>query len=83
MYVRVYASVHVCVTFHLMLSYNHPDDNEVITFGWNEHGMCATGDENNVQCPHVITAESLKGWTPLLVGGGAGHSMIMVHKPLR
>jgi len=37
--------------------------------------MCATGDEKNVLCPHTV--ESLRGWEPVLVGAGAGHSFVV------
>ena len=53
----------------------HVAAKEVVTFGWNEHGMCATGDEKNVLCPHTV--ESLRGWEPVLVGAGAGHSFVV------
>ena len=48
---------------------------QVVTFGWNEHGMCATGDETNVYHPHTVDA--LRDWEPMLVGAGAGHSFVV------
>lgn len=54
----------------------------MITFGWNEHGMCGTGDEVNVHTPHIVTT-FLDGdgqIEPLIVGAGAGHSMVAVHR---
>ena len=37
--------------------------------------MCATGNERNVPSPHTV--DSLKGWEPVLVGTGAGHSFVV------
>ena len=53
----------------------HVAAKEVMTFGWNEHGMCATGNERNVPSPHTV--DSLRGWEPVLVGTGAGHSFVV------
>ncbi len=50
-------------------------DDHVVTFGWNEHGMCGTGDETNVTTPYTVDA--LRAWRPLLVGSGAGHCLLV------
>ena len=47
----------------------------MVTFGWNEHGMCATGEETNVYHPHTV--DTLRDWEPMLVGAGAGHSFVV------
>lgn len=44
--------------------------------------MCGTGDEVNVHTPHTVTT-FLDGdgeFEPLMVGAGAGHSMVAVHR---
>ena len=48
----------------------------VITFGWNEHGICGTGDEANVHVPFPIS-KPLEGWKVRLIGTGAGHSLVL------
>ena len=55
--------------------HTHAAAKQVVTFGWNEHGMCATGDETNVYHPHTV--DSLRDWEPALVGAGAGHSFVV------
>ncbi|XP_029991870.1 secretion-regulating guanine nucleotide exchange factor [Sphaeramia orbicularis] len=42
----------------------------LLSWGWNEHGMCGDGSETDVFQPHLIP-----GLRPLLIGCGAGHSM--------
>ena len=53
----------------------------MVAFGWNEHGMCGTGDEVNVTHPHVVEGE-VGGWDMVRVGAGAGHSLAVVKRPL-
>ena len=52
-------------------------DNRIVTFGWNEHGMCGTGDEVDVHIPHIVTTGKFE---PLMVGAGAGHSMVAARR---
>ena len=47
------------------------DDNQLVCWGWNEHGMCATGDETNVTEPRLVRL--LKDRKVTLIGAGAGH----------
>ncbi|XP_078113315.1 secretion-regulating guanine nucleotide exchange factor isoform X1 [Sander vitreus] len=42
----------------------------LLSWGWNEHGMCGDGSQSNVFQPQLVS-----GLTPLLIGCGAGHSM--------
>ena len=49
---------------------------KVLAFGWNEHGMCATGDEENVWGPREVSGLP-EGGVASLVGAGAGHSLII------
>ncbi|CAJ1056532.1 secretion-regulating guanine nucleotide exchange factor [Xyrichtys novacula] len=42
----------------------------LVSWGWNEHGMCGDGSETNVLQPQLVS-----GLKPLLIGCGAGHSM--------
>ncbi len=44
----------------------------VVAWGWNEHGMCGTGDEKDVVSPRPVSA--LRGRDVRLVGCGHGHS---------
>ncbi|KAJ8299033.1 hypothetical protein KUTeg_023093 [Tegillarca granosa] len=48
------------------------DDGTLFSWGWNEHGICGTGDEINVKFPHKVAA--LKDYQFYHVGCGAGHS---------
>ncbi|XP_056409956.1 secretion-regulating guanine nucleotide exchange factor isoform X3 [Hyla sarda] len=49
--------------------------NTVYSWGWNEHGMCGNGGEDNVSAPTaVILPMSCR---VELIGCGAGHSMVL------
>ncbi|MBN3320066.1 SRGEF factor, partial [Atractosteus spatula] len=50
----------------------------LLSWGWNEHGMCGDGTEVNVGQPQPIPA--LQGAGPLLIGCGAGHSMALCER---
>ena len=54
----------------------HSERNTLLTWGWNEHGMCGTGDEQNVVLPRVLQAFD-NGQT-VGVGCGSGHSMAVI-----
>jgi alpha-tubulin suppressor-like RCC1 family protein len=53
---------------------------EVAAFGWNEHGMCATGGTEDV----IAIPTTVSGLPPhekddhMIVGTGAGHSLALV-----
>ncbi|EDO31645.1 predicted protein, partial [Nematostella vectensis] len=51
-------------------------DGQVRTWGWNEHGMCGTGDESNVLSPVLVSA--VQRSLVMLVGCGSGHSFAVV-----
>ncbi|XP_034541000.1 LOW QUALITY PROTEIN: secretion-regulating guanine nucleotide exchange factor [Notolabrus celidotus] len=42
----------------------------LLSWGWNEHGMCGDGSQTDVLQPQLLS-----GLKPLLIGCGAGHSM--------
>ncbi|XP_031715848.1 secretion-regulating guanine nucleotide exchange factor isoform X1 [Anarrhichthys ocellatus] len=42
----------------------------LLSWGWNEHGMCGDGSQSDVCQPQLVS-----GLRPLLIGCGAGHSM--------
>ncbi|XP_068596043.1 secretion-regulating guanine nucleotide exchange factor [Brachionichthys hirsutus] len=42
----------------------------LLSWGWNEHGMCGDGSETDIFRPQLVS-----GLRPLLIGCGAGHSM--------
>ncbi|XP_059191558.1 LOW QUALITY PROTEIN: secretion-regulating guanine nucleotide exchange factor [Centropristis striata] len=42
----------------------------LLSWGWNEHGMCGDGSQSDVFQPQLVS-----GLRPLLIGCGAGHSM--------
>ncbi|CAN9499395.1 unnamed protein product [Ophioblennius macclurei] len=42
----------------------------LLSWGWNEHGMCGDGSQTDVCRPRLVS-----GLRPLLVGCGAGHSL--------
>ncbi|XP_070764017.1 secretion-regulating guanine nucleotide exchange factor [Enoplosus armatus] len=44
----------------------------LLSWGWNEHGMCGDGSQTDVFEPRLVS-----GLRPLLIGCGAGHSMAM------
>ncbi|XP_045871982.1 secretion-regulating guanine nucleotide exchange factor isoform X3 [Meles meles] len=49
------------------------------SWGWNEHGMCGDGSEDNVWAPKPVQA--LQSSLGLLVGCGAGHSLALCQLP--
>ncbi|XP_063800179.1 secretion-regulating guanine nucleotide exchange factor [Pseudophryne corroboree] len=49
--------------------------NTVYSWGWNEHGMCGTGSEDNVPTPTAVCIPHSN--TVKLIGCGAGHSMVL------
>eukprot|EP00731_Ephydatia_muelleri_P005813 Em0003g61a len=51
---------------------------DVLTWGWNEHGMCGTGHEENVLTPYMLQVPVDKRAETVLVGSGAGHTMLVV-----
>lgn len=48
----------------------------VMTWGWNEHGICGTGDEININLPGVVA--KLQGSRVSVIGCGGGHSFAVV-----
>ena len=48
----------------------------VYSWGWNEHGMCGTGTEEDVNKPEPV--EHLNKYKALSVACGAGHSFAVV-----
>eukprot|EP00794_Sanderia_malayensis_P007272 gene7272-8083_t len=51
------------------------DDGSVFIWGWNEHGMCGTGDEKNMEKPYHVTL--FNNAKPFLIGCGAGTSFMV------
>uniref|UniRef100_A0A4W5PMC0 Secretion regulating guanine nucleotide exchange factor n=1 Tax=Hucho hucho TaxID=62062 RepID=A0A4W5PMC0_9TELE len=49
-----------------------PPGGRLLSWGWNEHGMCGDGSETDVSQPQPIPA-----LRPLVIGCGAGHSMAL------
>ncbi|XP_035672428.1 LOW QUALITY PROTEIN: secretion-regulating guanine nucleotide exchange factor-like [Branchiostoma floridae] len=49
-------------------------DDQVVCWGWNEHGMCGDGGEEDVLVPKAV--EAFQGYTPVWVSTGAGHTMV-------
>ncbi|PIK43587.1 putative secretion-regulating guanine nucleotide exchange factor [Apostichopus japonicus] len=47
---------------------------EVYCWGWNEHGMCADGTEEDVQVPKQVA--TLDKFKTHVIGTGAGHCMV-------
>ncbi|PIK33543.1 putative secretion-regulating guanine nucleotide exchange factor [Apostichopus japonicus] len=47
---------------------------EVYCWGWNEHGMCADGTEEDVQVPKQVA--TLDKFKTHVIGSGAGHCMV-------
>ncbi|XP_036391381.1 secretion-regulating guanine nucleotide exchange factor isoform X1 [Megalops cyprinoides] len=47
----------------------------LLSWGWNEHGMCGDGSTTDITQPQPIPA--LRDARPLLIGCGAGHSMAL------
>ncbi|KAJ9577236.1 hypothetical protein L9F63_006210 [Diploptera punctata] len=53
------------------------DSGQMISWGWNEHGNCGVGNDDDVRVPTLIgTSMDHPG---VLVGSGAGHSFATVH----
>ena len=56
------------------------DDSRLVSWGWNEHGMCGTGDaiNRNSPSPVTITETDVKSYRTLAIGCGAGHSLALL-----
>ncbi|XP_060083459.1 secretion-regulating guanine nucleotide exchange factor-like [Ylistrum balloti] len=50
------------------------DDRLAYSWGWNEHGICGTGDEENVHKPQSVSA--LSKTKVKCLGCGNGHSLV-------
>ena len=73
--VRLFFSVMI----HCDIDCISSDSEEVVTFGWNEHGICGTGTESNVHSPYTIS-KPFEGRIVRLVGSGAGHSLVLANR---
>lgn len=49
---------------------------KVYSWGWNEHGNCGIGTEEDVRVPSLVTIHSK--YKTKLIGTGAGHSFAIV-----
>ena len=56
-------------------------DGRLLSWGWNEHGMCGTGDQQDVMSPLPVQLMQDNSHSPLLIGTGAGTSFALVQKP--
>ncbi|XP_062513273.1 secretion-regulating guanine nucleotide exchange factor-like [Corticium candelabrum] len=56
------------------------NDSRLVSWGWNEHGMCGTGDaiNRNSPSPVTITETDVKSYRTLAIGCGAGHSLALL-----
>ena len=72
-------SIAIDILKEAIISVQYLVDDRVLTFGWNEHGMCGTGNEENVHVANCVTLTvDSEQSLPLLIGSGAGHSMALV-----
>ncbi|XP_068745450.1 secretion-regulating guanine nucleotide exchange factor-like [Montipora capricornis] len=53
-------------------------DGSVLTWGWNEHGICGTGNEVNVHTPGVVSR--LEDSSVHLIGCGGAHSFAVINR---
>ncbi|XP_069698384.1 secretion-regulating guanine nucleotide exchange factor-like [Periplaneta americana] len=49
---------------------------QIVSWGWNEHGNCGIGTEEDVRVPTLIGLDTKRN--AVLVGTGAGHSFAML-----
>lgn len=47
----------------------------MLSWGWNEHGNCGTGSQENIHKPSRVNIQE-KG-RAILIGAGAGHSFAL------
>ena len=50
------------------------ENGRLLSWGWNEHGICGTGDEDNVRTPQLV--ETFRP-NVINIGCGAGHSFVV------
>lgn len=69
---------HVPSTKQIVVGSEHnmalSENNEVLCWGWNEHGSCATGSDVDVKSPKKVE----KIQEAILIGTGAAHSFAVV-----
>ena len=51
-----------------------------MSWGWNEHGMCGSGDEVNVNIPAPVVGVTDDNYSAVLIGCGAGHTFAIVNR---
>lgn len=54
------------------------ESDEVISWGWNEHGNCGTGTQENVLRPSQVLIDNL--WRPTMIGSGACHCFVVAER---
>ena len=64
-----------------MLSVKILETGVILSWGWNEHGMCGTGGEENLPSPEPI--EALQRHKVEIIGSGHGHSMASFTKDFK
>ena len=64
----------------ITMLFSFTGNGSVVTWGWNDHGMCGTGATVNVTTPHTVMAAASEGEGPTLIGAGAGHSIALVQQ---
>lgn len=52
------------------------DTGSIYTWGWNEHGMCGIGTEENILTPTLV--EKLRKFQACSLGSGAGHCIVIL-----
>lgn len=65
-------SLAVCMQTVLMLL---SGTGRIVSWGWNEHGNCGTGTEEDVRVPTPVGIDIKQ--TTVTVGTGAGHSFAL------
>lgn len=60
------------LTYSSLLS----DTGRIVSWGWNEHGNCGTGTEEDVRVPTPIGMDIKQ--KAVITGTGAGHSFALI-----
>lgn len=64
------------IKMYINISPHLSDTGRIVSWGWNEHGNCGTGTDENVQVPTSVGMDIKQ--TALIVGTGAGHSFALI-----
>lgn len=72
-YISTTDSLDVPCISQLLFNVGSSDGGKVLSWGWNEHGMCGTGTEENCHQLHLLFEQEVQS-----IGCGYGHCLVFI-----